>query len=289
MCDGEKIFSIEVDQFTVTIFPMLIHYCALMGKLYIDSTLWMYAVRDIINHLVASLRLNDVMGADLVTMSTGKTHGYDCAESVGTYDIAICWHSSVAHHDMGLSLRFGATDWHVYCDNWETMYGTRMTFWRLWHMLSSSLYTMRISRLDIAADFFNFDDVSPHSLYAGIEDGTLSVLTDEGHIPCRTRRGYTSDGICETLEVGSRHSDVFLVAYDKRLQSIRLHGPFYNTALSCRSWLRLETRYKHNLAHAIGRDMTQICDDDTYLSYLAQKSVERFGFYTEGDDSDETD
>ena len=274
--------EIGVDQVTITLFPNLMRYCADLNTIHLDSIVWSYAVNDIIKQVDERLMLTKTMGADFQHMEKGKTHGYNSAVSVGCYDIVLCWHSSVARHDMGLSLRLGATDWHIYRDNWHDLYGSEMTFWQFWDMLSSPYYNKRISRIDIAVDYYNYPGISPDILYTRIEDESIVVLTDDGRMPCRTRRGFTADGVCETLEVGSRHSDCFLVCYDKRLQSIRLHGPRYNTAIECKSWLRTEARFRNGLAHAIGDDMTNITDDKMYKAYLAQKVVERFGFYQSG-------
>ena len=276
----EPRIEMGVDQFTVTFFsPLIEKMQADPDNKQLNSAFWNWHVNHVVMDVLKKTMLEDVFGEKIEIMKFGITQGYDSGYTLPNYDIAICWHSVFAYWKMGVSLRFHAKAWHTFCENYETKYGMPMDIVSFMRLISDNLvYYSRFSRIDFTADFFNYADSSPDDIHTALSRGMILALNRDGNKPFRTKRAIETNGVHQTLELGSKKSPVFAVIYDKKEESISCHGYRYEDALRCKSWLRLEVRFHDTLAHQISKDIKNM-DINDLKPYLAQRIVERYAFY----------
>lgn len=228
---------VGVDEFTLVLRPAMP----------IDVFHWSETAGRIIDSFIVKSRLNDLFGALEIAekgLQQGYTSGIKCANV--PWHLAICWHES--HPDMGVCIKFSAWAWAAYQENFEHM--DIRVFLR---MVQDELYTTRLSRIDFTADYKNYLDVSPDSLYRQINNGKIAIVNDKGRDGIKKIKGYSENGIYQTVYAGSRSgkSPAFLRVYDKRLEQLRTMGFRYDEALACESWMRLEAVFCHEYAHQI--------------------------------------
>ena len=273
--------ELGIDQYTLTCFS------AEIAKMqsnpedkHLNSDFWASYTNFVLNDLLKRSKLEDVFGENIVTMQYGLTQGYDCGYTFEHYKVAICWHSNFAFWRMGVSLRFSAEAWHTYCDNYRCKYNKPMnmvTF--LQQIPDNHVYTTRLSRIDLTADCFDYDNISPEYIHEGLSNGYILALNSDGAVPFRTIRAIETNGIHETIELGSKQSPVFVVLYNKRAESIAKHGYRYDDAIRCKSWMRIEVRFHDELAHQISYDL-KCMQPKELKAYIAKRIVERYGFYS---------
>lgn len=277
--------ELGVDQLTLTFFsPVIEKMQADPENKQLNSDFWLQYVDLVVLTILKKTRLEEVFGEQVEVMNYGKTQGYDSGYTLPHYDVAICWHSIFAYWKMGISLRIHAKAWHIFCDNFETKYGYQMNVVSFMQLIpDTDLYYSRFSRIDITADCFNYTNSSPDYIHSSLSSGKIIALNNEGNTPFRTQRAIETDGVHQTIELGSKQSPVFAVLYDKKTESISQHGYRYDDAIKCNSWLRIEVRYHDALAHQISADIKSMYQNDL-KPYLAQRIVERYGFYNSAND-----
>ena len=278
----KKRLEVGIDQFTLTLLPI---------EEIEDQDEWDDLSLKTVNLIVEALDLKNIYETEVEPMTFGKTHGYDLGLQPSHHDVAVCWHSAYFQSKLGISIRFGAVAWHIYESRYRELYDDVVTAVSIIQLLNfvvnhKKTFKFQYSRIDFNVDYFNYERFSPHILDTGIERGLIRVLTESGSSSCRSRRGYKKNGIIETLELGSRDSDILGVVYLKGIEQTRKKGYFYEKALKYKEkWVRCEVRFRRKYAHQITGDFLGMSDDpDTLASYVAQRISERFGFYGVNDE-----
>lgn len=231
----ESELLVGTDEFTLVLQPVTP----------VDVFHWSEIAGEMIERFIVKSKLRDLSGSmEVITkgLQQGYTSGLKCANV--PWHLAISWHES--HPNMGVCIKFSAWAWAAYQENFE-----HMDIRAFLHMVQDELYTTRLSRIDLTADYKNYLDISPDSLYRQINDGECAIVNDKGRSTIKKLKGLSENGIYQTFYAGAQSgkSPAFLRVYDKRLEQLRTMGFRYDEAMNCTSWLRFEVVVRHDYAH----------------------------------------
>lgn len=117
---------------------------------------------------------------------------------------------------MGILVRFSAHSWAVYQKRYFDFYGENINIGKFLSNIESPLYRYRLSRIDLTADYKNYD-LSPHSIYSRLKDESLQVLDCNYRHSKRKISSVERDLVTESFYIGSRaeNSQSLLRVYDK--------------------------------------------------------------------------
>lgn len=160
-----------------------------------------------------------------------------------------------------------------------------------WEMLQlvqrQDLYTVRVSRIDLTADFLD-DGISVQAIYDGLLSGGLigqrRQIGKGGTVQLRpwawNPHGIVSNGEVRTMYLGSRAKNTggFLRVYDKRSEQLETRGTHLDKAQACADWVRFEARLSGKNAHSFGYELEQCTSDDDMKRLLAHVFSDRYIF-----------
>lgn len=252
MTQTQQRLELGVDEFTLV----------LQSNEKVDGFHWCKHAEIMLNRFLEKSKLDELFGVPAHSFKPLQV-GYT---SSMVYDTKP-WHLSLSWHDdfpgMGLCVKFSAWAWAAYREAYEADYLAEMDIAVFLRMVQDDIYTIRLSRIDLTADYFNYpcpsgvdNYLSPDALYRAMERGQYTVAsTDVNGLKrtINTRSAIHKDGAYQTFYVGGRKgkSNTFLRVYDKRTEQLAQNGFRYDDAVRCESWVRCEAVFKHDYAHQI--------------------------------------
>lgn len=272
--------SIGVDEFTVVLQPSRM----------VDIMKWSGLANKMIQEFLKKSKLDHILGGVEFTnigLVQGYTIGY--STSVGRpYHSVICYHD--AYENMGVCFKMSAHAYYEYKLAYADEYKEPMNITKFLRMIKSDLYSMRVSRIDLTADFFDMPDVikqqpylHPDTIYNLLVNRQLRVVDHNDRENIKSISGVNKDGIYETVYVGSRKgkSRGFMRIYDKKNEQIENHSYRLEEALSCESWVRFEACFKGIYANQIGETLLNellIQTDEELITFIAGKICDKYIF-----------
>lgn len=178
-----------------------------------------------------------------------------------------------------------------------TLSAQALAWWRertgreAWELLqlvqSQGLYTVRVSRIDLTADFLD-DGISVQDIHDDLLSGDLTAhrrQTGKGGAvqvrawswkPC----GYVSGGEVETVYLGSRAANTggFLRVYNKKREQEKTQGAYLAKARGCADWVRFEARLLTDNAHSFGYELAKCSSNDDMKRLVAHVFSDRYIF-----------
>lgn len=149
------------------------------------------------------------------------------------------------------------------------------------------LYTVRVSRIDLTADFLD-EGVSAQKIYDDLLSGDLvgqrRQIGKGGTVQLRPwdwkPRGYFSNGEARTVYLGSQAKNTggFLRIYDKKSEQMETKGTHLDKAQACADWVRFEARLMGKNAHSFGYELKQCASDDEMKRLIAHVFSDRYIF-----------
>lgn len=262
---------IGVDEFTVVLFPK-----GPIENLYE----WSELVRDTIGEFAYRTSINAFFGS-FEPMTMKKPAG--CSDALTITEVP--WYFAIGWNDhspnMGVVVRFSAYAWACYQAAFSDRFGVTLNMADFMKLIQSDTYTARISRIDIVADYKNYDDdLSPDTIYRDLENERLYIVDHRGRKSRRKYGGVMTDWRIQTFYVGSKkeNSAAKLRIYDKRAEQIANNGFRLQEAQSCSSWTRFEVSYRNKYAHQISEDLLNLNTPVELAQYLASKILDRYRF-----------
>lgn len=172
-----------------------------------------------------------------------------------------------------------------------------LAWWRertgreVWELLQlvqrQDLFTVRVSRIDLTADFLD-EGMSVQAIYDDLLSGALigqrRQIGKGGTVQLRpwawNPRGYSSNGEARTIYLGSQAKNTggFLRVYDKRSEQIETKGAHLDKAQACADWVRFEARLMGKNAHAFGYELERCASDDDMKRLIAHVFSDRYIF-----------
>ena len=265
----DKKLLVSVDEFSLVLFLPTEEVCEN----------WVKAAYFMMNEFIELSKIELLLGK-VVEMNKKKPQAYSQAFTIENvpYYFAIAFHDTFQH--MGILVRFTGQAWAVYQQKYYEYFGKRINIAEFLKMIESLLYTYRLSRIDLAADYINYNDLSPHTIYNKLKDETYCVLDHNSKNTKRKISAVQNDMETETFYIGSRkeNSQLLLRVYNKKAEQINTNGFRLNEALECENWLRLEASYKGYYAHQITEQLENINSDIELSQFIASKICDKYRF-----------
>lgn len=192
----------------------------------------------------------------------------------------------IAYHplfmNMGVVLKFSASAWKEFQNRWSIKYEKDILISDVLEDLNSKNYSVRLSRIDFTADYFNYP-MTVNTLYEEMNGpNPQAVLVDSRMRESISKRSaIITDGRINTFYLGSRKANVdsFMRVYNKKDEQLNSFGKYYNIAIDSDSWIRFEVVFRGKYAHQL-TDMVKSCKDSKQLSSLiSDKITEKFQFW----------
>lgn len=201
--------------------------------------------------------------------------------------LAIGWNEDFP--TMGICVRFSAHAYAAYKEAYREQYQADMDIAVFLQMIQQDdVYTTRLSRIDLTADYFDYLDelfpnrpLCPDAIYERLKDGSYTVKNWKDRQSVRNMSAIDKDGAYETFYIGSRvgKSNGFLRCYNKKQEQIQTMGYRYDEALQHESWVRFEASYLHDYAHQITEELLKNVATTQDLQQLIAKYIsDRYRF-----------
>lgn len=264
-----KELSVSVDEFSLVLFYPMEDVCEN----------WVKSAYIMINEFIELSKIEFLLGK-VVESNEKKPKAYSQAFTIEDvpYYFAIAFHDTFQH--MGILVRFTAHSWAVYQQKYFDLFGKRINIAEFLKMIESPIYTYRLSRIDLTADYKNYADLSPHSIYNKLKDENYCILDCKGRNAKRKISAIENNMQAETFYIGSRteNSPLLLRIYNKKSEQINTNGFRLEEALNCDSWTRFEASYKGRYAHQITQQLESVKSDIELTQFIASKICDKYRF-----------
>lgn len=250
----------------------------------ISSYDWSDTAQRMIHRFCEKSKLFELLG-ELSPVSTKIPSGYDRAYVISPAFgyLAFAYHSFFS--TQGVLIRFSATALMYYKNRYKEFYQSDIHVFELLQETLSTSYSCRLSRVDIAVDYFDVDDdlYSPTVIYNDLIKGVTKIVDRNNRCAKRKISARIDGNSINTLYCGSKAEKSPLVVryYDKKVQQLSTFGCQCDRALRCKNWYRLELSFRHKLAHQIGDFlMLEVHSPQEFSAYLAQCVLDKIRFVT---------
>ena len=268
--------TVGVDEFTLILQPP--------DK--VKVTDWPDTVDMMLSALLDHSQLENLFGRmdDATKMQAGYTSGLTYTDR--PWYLAICWNEDMP--TMGVCVRFSAHAYAAYKEAYMAQFQTEMNIADFLHMVQDDVYTTRLSRIDLTADYFDYTDehirtapLSPDTIYTRLINGDYVVKNGNGHQSIRNMSGVDKGGAYQTFYLGSQKGKTngFLRCYDKKAEQLQTMGFRYDDALNCESWVRFEAVYRHDYAHQITEGILSVKTAQELSRLIAKYICDKYQFF----------
>lgn len=208
-------------------------------------------------------------------LPSGYNLGYNYGNNPFYFSVAY----NLGQPKMGVIVKFSAYAWNHYISKQV------FNLIDFLNIIGSSFYDVRLSRLDLTADYINWD-FEVDEIYEHLLSGRY-LLIDSKHKKNHSKlTAYEVDGNVETFYVGSKRTGtrLFMRVYNKKLEQLENYGFRHTEALKVDSWVRFEVVFKSKYAHQMTEILKETIPEN--INYLiANKIAEKYQFFdTETED-----
>lgn len=276
----EAEIRLGIDEFTVVLQPS--------AKVHPDE--WRFLAEDMTEEFLRLSQIENVLGS-LVESQRKLVQGYTEGRILEDSPYYFCICHNDEQENMGVCVKFSATSWSAYQKAYIEKYKEDMNIVIFLRKTKyEDLYTLRLSRIDFTADYFNYPSpfapdsyLEPDMIYHQLRQGRIKICDHQGKCNIRTTSALDKDFEYQTLYIGSRKGNTqsFLRIYDKKAEQMETHGFRYQEATECSSWLRQEAVYKGIYAHQISDfflDENNVFTPDTLICFIASKITDKYRF-----------
>ena len=240
--------TVGIDEFTLVLQPVE------KAKI----TEWPEVAEEMISTFLIKSRLSDLYGPmePAAKMQAGYTSGLTYSDR--PWYLTISWNEDMP--TMGICVRYSAHAYAVFKQEYMQRFQVEVNIAAFLRMVQDSIYTTRLSRIDLTADYFDYEDellpnrqLSPDLIYERLKDGSCAVRNWKGRQSVRNMSAIDKDGAYETFYIGARvgKSNGFLRVYDKKREQVQSMGHRYDEAIQYKSWVRFEASFLHDSAHQL--------------------------------------
>ncbi len=267
--------DVGIDEFTLVLQPT--------PRVPIDR--WEVEAQNIIQKFVELSKIEELLGEMEVT--THKlVQGYNSGFAlIRPFYLCICFNSEL--EAMGVCCRISAYAWASYQAEFYKTFDEEIDLAQFLRMVQSDIYSQRLSRVDLTADFYNMPNpihqgqyLSPDTIYNCLIKGQMVVVDHKGVSNIKKFSAINNQGEYQTCYVGSRKGNTsgFLRIYDKKLEQEETHGFRYADAIQTQSWIRFEAVYKSPYSHQIGDALLDVYTKSDYECFIASKILDKYIF-----------
>lgn len=211
------------------------------------------------------------------SLPQGYSHGFLCKDA--PYYFAIAYHTDFIQ--MGVCIKFSAYAWMEYRKQHQLLYTKPIQLHQFFKIIrNNTLYTSRLSRIDIAIDFIN-EKINVNTIYNQLSKRNQIVKTAAGRKNNSILSAITKDNITSTFYLGSKGKNIkaLLRVYDKKIEQIETMGILYDEAILYDSWIRFEAVFKGRYAHDISVQLEETNNNIALKDLLVSALTDRYQFY----------
>ncbi len=261
----EKQILLGVDELTLVL--------SLVDKAILENLdEWQENAESMISEFAERANLETVFGSQK-ELEDKCPQGYKVGYQYGDHPFyfAVAYHP--LHPDMGVIIKFSAHSWSVYCK------GNSTNIKRFLKSVESDTYNLRLSRVDFAVDYQNWD-FTVDDIYQNLKAHNLEIRDYNGRKNTSMVTAHEVNGVADTFYVGSKKTGtrLFLRVYDKKLEQLEKRGFRLEEALYTASWVRFEAVFKGKYAHQL-TDIIMRTEEEKLNNLIADKVSEKFRFY----------
>ncbi|MHA3065951.1 replication initiation factor domain-containing protein [Lacticaseibacillus saniviri] len=268
----DKRLILSVDEFTLVI----------KVKKIIDTSMGMWAAlaEQTILEFSQKAKFSEIFGDS--NKLDRPSQGYTVGITFGTnpFYFALAYHPDALQ--MGIVCKYSAHAWAVYIDRWQKQFKEEMNLAYFLNIVSDDHYDLRLSRVDLTADYMNYG-LDINAMYESLlpDNQTVKVINSKGRQSVSKLTAFAKDGKVTTFYVGSKkaNSRSFMRVYDKKQEQEETFGFRMKQAEELDDWTRMEAVYKGAYAH----QLTEIIQNEVHSSneltrLIADKILEKFQF-----------
>ena len=265
------LLDVQVDEFTIVL-------QSTKRPSFVEG--WEDTAINIVKEFVELSELEVVLGnlkEATYSLPQGYSNGFIFEEA--PYYFAIAYHADFIQ--MGVCIKFSAYAWMEYRKQYESLFSTPIQIHQfLTNINTSTLYTSRLSRIDIAIDFIN-EKVNVNTIYNQLSKKNQIARTAIGRKNNSTLSAITKNNITSTFYLGSKGKNIkgFLRVYDKKKEQIETMGIRYDEAIHYNDWVRFEAVYRGSYAHDLSDKLQTINNDVELKDLLVSALTDRYQFY----------
>lgn len=265
--------SLGIDEFT-----LVLQY----HESKVDFMDWQEKVDEMIEEFIRLAKVETILG-ELVPMYEKRPAGYTHAIKVDNvpYYFAIAWHEDFVRS--GVCIKLSAYALATYMSEYEKRYNVRITVADFLKMVQSNVYSTRLSRIDMTADYKNYGrDLAPNTIYRSLKDNDYIIVNPELKRRRLKLSALEKDGAVQTFYAGARNENTrsFLRCYDKKNEQMEKHGFRMDEAENCSSWTRFEVSFRNKYAHQITESLLKEVNSQLEMQqFIAGKIAEKFLFF----------
>lgn len=241
---------------------------------------WDEMANELINEFVRLSNIETVLG-ELKEVShslpQGYSNGFICDNM--PYYFAIAYHTDFIQ--MGICIKFSAHAWMEYRKQYESLFNHSIQIHQLLENINNNtLYTSRLSRIDIAIDFIN-EKLNVNTIYNQLTKKNQIIKTAADRKNHSDLSAITKNNITSTFYVGSKGKNIkaLLRVYDKKKEQIETVGVRFEEAINCDNWVRFESVFKGAYAHSLSKQLEKIKTDVELKDLLVSALTDRYQFY----------
>lgn len=241
---------------------------------------WEENALEIIYDFITHSKIEEILGELEETnnaLPLGYSNGFVCANA--PYYFAIAYHNE--HKKMGVCIKFSAYAWMEYRSNYLSTFSHNFNIHQFLKAVDkSTLYSSRISRIDIAIDFIN-EKVSCNTIYNQLFKKNHIVKSDTGRKNNSVLSAVLVNGIASTFYLGSKGKNIkaLLRVYDKKKEQIDRNGVRFEEAVYYKDWVRFEAVFKGKYAHELSEKIKKINNETDLKDILVSALTDRYQFY----------
>ena len=239
---------------------------------------WYQIATELVGTVIDKLSLDNLFG-EVINVSTPPA-GY--TNAVSFKDLP--HYFSIAFHEtnfvMGIVIKFSASALAYYRDTFKEYFGESIDVHGMSKLLDEPYWELRISRIDLAIDYFNFD-MSVDELYRGIKDSSIILKNHRGIKNTSKIVATEVDNVVNTIYFGSKkkNSNALLRVYNKKQEQLDKRGRFLHLLTLCDSWVRFEASYRGNFSNQILKQLLTVNNEDELGELVANKVIDKYSFY----------
>lgn len=213
----------------------------------------------------------------LKTSPAGYTDGFTFENL--PYYFAIAWHEF--NFTMGIIIKFSAFALSHYRATYQDFYDKAIDVHNIAQMLDDDYYELRLSRIDLAVDYFNYD-MTVNDLYQGLKTKKYILTTHKGNKNRSIISAREIDGKAETIYIGSKKKNVnaLLRIYDKYQEQLDNRGRYMHLTQYCDTWVRMEASYKGTYSNQILALLLTIKHPQDLSKLIVNKMLDKYCFHS---------
>lgn len=289
---NQKVFDAKT---TISVYPGIDEFTLVLQPAQrVVADQWATKAEEMINKF-KSLSTIEFVFEEMELTNRQLVQGYTTFYQLSERPFLFCMCYNHANENMGVCVKFSATAYTMFKRQYFYVFRDEMNLPKFLRMVASPMYTMRLSRVDLIADYFNFPSfinkgnyLHPNDIYECLLGRKIKVTDYKGNSNIKNISSHNKDGIFETVYIGSRRkSNTFLRIYDKKQEQIDNNGYRLAEANRCSSWIRFEAVFRGTYAHQIGdvlMNKALIQTDDELQYFIAGKIADKYIFRNSSND-----